>query len=122
MIAYVTVFMAALGLFGLISLNVSGRVKEFSIKKVLGARVSHLGKNIMKDYMWLFTISIILGAPISYYLVEFFFDTVYTYHVPSNFGSVLMSGIILIVVLWTVVSILLVNVAKSNPVNGLKEE
>lgn len=122
MIAYVTVFMAALGLFGLISLNVSGRVKEFSIKKVLGARLTHLGKNIMKDYLWLFTISIILGAPISYYLVEFFFDTVYTYHVPSNFGSVLMSGVILIVVLWSVVSILLVRVSKSNPVDGLKEE
>ncbi|HNP18030.1 MAG TPA: ABC transporter permease [Fulvivirga sp.] len=122
MIAYVTVFMAALGLFGLISLNVSGRVKEFSIKKVLGARILHLGKNIVNDYMWLFTLSIILGAPISYYLVGFFFDMVYPYHIPSNFGSVIISGTILIVVLWAVVSILLVRVAKSNPVIGLKEE
>lgn len=122
MIAYVTVFMAALGLFGLVSLNVSGRIKEFSIKKVLGARVIHLGKNIMNDYMWLFTLSIILGAPISYYLVQFLFDMVYPYHVPSNFTSVIISGVILIVVLWSVVSILLVRVSKSNPVDGLKEE
>ncbi len=122
MIAYVTVFMAALGLFGLISLNVSSRVKEFSIKKVLGARIMHLGKNIINDYMWLFTISIVLGAPISYYLVEFLFDMVYPYHIPSNFASVIISGAILILVLWSVVSILLVRVAKSNPVIGLKEE
>lgn len=122
MIAYVTVFMAALGLFGLISLNVSGRVKEFSIKKVLGARIIHLGKNIINDYMWLFTLSIILGAPISYYAVQFFFDMVYPYHIPSNFTSVIISGTILIMVLWSVVSILLFRVAKSNPVHGLKEE
>lgn len=121
-IAYVTVFMAALGLFGLVSLNVVGRIREFSVKKVLGANIYHIGKNLLNDYSLLFIISILIGSPTSYYLVEFFFDMVYPYHVPSNLVSILISGIILLSVLLTVVSLLLIQISKANPIRGLKED
>lgn len=121
-IAYVTVFMAALGLFGMISLNVSGRIKEFSIKKVLGAKIIHIGLTLINDYVWLFTIAIAIGAPLSYYLVQYLFDMVYPYHVPSNVESIILAATILIAVLWFVVGLLLAKIREANPVNGLKEE
>ena len=36
-IATIAIILASLGLYGLVTLNVSGRVREFSIRKVLGA-------------------------------------------------------------------------------------
>ena len=122
MIAYVAVFMAALGRFGIVSLNISGRVREFSIKKILGAGLSNLGKNIAHDYLWLFAISVLIGMPVSYYLVGLFFDIVYPYHVPSNIESLIIAAVVLFSVLFAVISLLLVRVHKSNPVEGLKVE
>ncbi|MEM6523671.1 MAG: ABC transporter permease [Bacteroidota bacterium] len=121
-IAYITVFMAALGLFGMISLNISGRIREFSIKKVLGANVRHIGLNVAENYVWLFLIAILIGSPLSYYLVQFLFDMVYPYHIPSNINSLLLSACILLSSLWCVVSILLVRINQANPIQGLKEE
>ncbi len=121
-IAYLTIFMAALGLFGMISLNLSGRVREFSIKKILGANIQHIGITITGDYLWLFLIAIGISSPLSYYLVDFFFDLVYPYHISSNIMSLIISAFILVAVLWVVIAILLTQVHQRNPIHGLKEE
>ena len=121
-IASIAILLAGLGLYGLVTLNISGRIKEFSIRKVLGAQVTSITLNILKQYVMLFTIALLIGAPISYFLVEFLIDSAYTYHVPMNALGVIIGVVILIVVLLTVVLTQVQRIAKSNPVNGLKVE
>ncbi|MEJ0057360.1 MAG: FtsX-like permease family protein [Bacteroidota bacterium] len=55
--------LASLGLYGLMTLNVAGRVKEFSIRKVLGARIKNFAAIITKQYVLLFAIALVIGAP-----------------------------------------------------------
>lgn len=121
-LAFVSILLASLGLYGLITLNVSGRIKEFSIRKVLGAQLSHIAAFISTQYMPLFAISILLGAPAGYWLIQTLFDTVFAYHMPMNYIGLIISCLFLLGVLGVVTWVQVRKLSKSNAVDGLKVE
>lgn len=121
-IAFIAVLLASLGLYGLVSLNVSGRVREFSIRKILGAKLTDIATSITKQYILLVSIALIVGAPISYLAIESLFDMVFAYHVPVKYSGIAISLALLILVLVAVVTSQVRKVSKSNPVDGLKVE
>lgn len=121
-LAFVSILLASLGLYGLITLNVSGRIKEFSIRKVLGARLSHIAKIISTQYMPLFAVSIVFGAPAGYWLIQTLFDTVFAYHMPMNYTGLIISCVFLLAVLGIVTWVQVRKLSKSNAVDGLKVE
>jgi len=120
--ASVAVMLAGLGLYGLVSLNVSGRVREFSIRKVLGAKLNNIAANIFRQYYLLFATALLIGVPLSYYSIKAVLNFAYTYHMPITFGGVALAALILVVVLLSTVSTQVFKVFKSNPVDGLKIE
>jgi putative ABC transport system permease protein len=121
-LASIAVMLASLGLYGLVSLNVSGRVKEFSIRKTLGARLHHIASIVVKQYVWLTVIALIIGAPISYVFTKAYLDMLFTYSMPMDFSGVTMAVFILIAVLLSVVFTQVRRISKANPVEGLKVE
>ena len=121
-IAFIAVLLAGLGLYGLISLNVSGRVREFSIRKILGAKLNDITANITKQYLILVAIALAIGAPVSYLLVGTLFEMVFAYHLPMTYSAVLVSILILLSVLIVVIASQVRKVSRSNPVDGLKVE
>ncbi|MEQ9300959.1 MAG: FtsX-like permease family protein [Cyclobacteriaceae bacterium] len=121
-VGFIGILLAGLGLYGLVTLNVSGRVKEFSIRKVLGARVSSVAAQISKQYAWLCVVSLIIGLPLSYYWCSLLLETFFVYHMPMNLSGAFIAMFILVSVLVGVLAIQVRKVAKSNPVNGLRAE
>ncbi|HEY3402614.1 MAG TPA: ABC transporter permease [Ohtaekwangia sp.] len=120
--AFIAVVLAGLGLYGLITFNVAGRVKEFSIRKILGAGIRSITDTITRQYLVLLAIAVIIGAPSSYLLINAVFDLAYSYHMPVTFGSVALSMSILLVVILVTLSTQIRKVLKANPVEGLKSE
>lgn len=118
--AFIAVSLASLGLYGLIKLNVAGRIKEFSIRKVLGAGLKNITANITNQYLILFASALTIGAPISYILIKLVIEFSYAYHMPFNFSGVATAVVILILVLLITVSTQIRMVLRANPVNGLK--
>ncbi|WP_185152796.1 ABC transporter permease [Fulvivirga aurantia] len=121
-IAIIAVMLAALGLYGLVTLNVSGRTKELSIRKVLGARLDQILSVITRQYTWLFVIALAIGAPASFFLISFVLDFAYAYHMPINYSGVATAVFLLIAVLLTTVFTQIGRLSKTNPVEGLKTE
>jgi putative ABC transport system permease protein len=121
-IAIITILIAGLGLYGLVTLNVTGRTKEFSIRKVLGAQTNNIATGILQQYAILFAVSLLMGIPVSYSLVKYLFDIAYDYHVPMNYLSITLAVSMLVFVLLLVVFTQVNKVAKASPVNGLKVE
>ena len=120
--ACIAVLLASLGLYGLVTLNVSGRTKEFSIRKVLGASAKNIAANITSQYLILFAVAIALGAPLSYFSIKAVLELAYPYHMPITFWSVALASVILTLVLLVTVSTQIRKVSNSNPVNGLKTD
>lgn len=121
-IAFIAVMLASLGLYGLVTLNVSGRVREFSIRKTLGARFHNIASVIMKQYVLLAITALLVGAPISYIFTKAYLDMLFSYSMPMGYSGVIISVLILIGVLLAVISTQVTKVSRSNPVDGLKVE
>ena len=122
LIAFMAIVLASLGLYGLITLNVSGRVREFSIRKVMGAGAASLAFTISKNYILLIVGSIAISAPITFQLMKAMFDFAYSYHMPITFTGVAIGIFILVAVLLATISTQIRKVIKANPVQGLKVE
>lgn len=121
-LATIAVLLASLGLYGLVTLNVSGRVREFSIRKTLGAQFNNIAGIIIKQYVPLTTAAIVIGAPLSYIFAKAYLDMLFAYPMPMSYSGIVIAVIILTIVLLLVMSTQVFKVAKTNPVNGLKVE
>ena len=120
--AFIAVSLAILGLYGLVRLNVEGRTKEFSIRKVLGAGPKNIAASITNQYVILFAVALAIGAPLGYVLSKLLIEFAYEYHMPITFTSVMIAVIAMIFVLLITVFTQIRKVVKANPVNGLKVE
>ena len=121
-IAIVAILLAGLGLYGLITLNVAGRIREFSIRKVLGAGVGSLLANITARYALLFVLALVPAAPFSYWAMKFILDSAYSYHMPFGYTGVAIGVATLVLVLIVAVGIQVKRLSTFNPVQGLKVE
>ena len=120
--ATLAIILSCLGLFGLVSLSVAGKKKDFSIRKVLGAGTIDMAKGVNQQYIWILLIATIIGGPLSYYIMGAFLDSVYEYHVPIYLSSIASGIIAIFVIAFLTVSALVVKVVRDNPVDALRTE
>ena len=121
-VALIALIMTCLGLFGLVGLNVSGRVKEFSVRKVLGANSLSLTRAISSHFNIFLVIALAIGAPVSYWIVNSLFDMIYTFHMEVTYGPILATISLIVLTVLITISSHLWRVTKSNPVDGLRVE
>lgn len=120
-VAFVFALLAGLGLYGLVRLNIAGRIREFSIRKALGAGIKDLAYNVFNQYVILACVGVILGAPLGHLLNTSMLSMMY----PEpwlGYSGAFISAVILLLVLISVVASQVRMVARSNPVEGLKAE
>lgn len=60
----VAIILACLGLYGLISFRIQAKLKEFSVRKVLGAAPKAIASIASKQYTWIILIAFAIGAPL----------------------------------------------------------
>jgi ABC-type antimicrobial peptide transport system permease subunit len=73
----VALMLSCLGLFGLVSYNITRRLKEFSIRKVFGANTGQIFKLMNVDYIWILSISFLLGAPVGFFSTNVLIQFIY---------------------------------------------
>jgi putative ABC transport system permease protein len=76
-ISAVAVILACLGLYGLVSYNITRRLKEFSVRKVFGANTSHIFGLMNRDYVWILASAFALGAPAGFFLINVIINQIY---------------------------------------------
>ncbi|MEP1034280.1 ABC transporter permease [Ekhidna sp.] len=121
-IAIVFVLLASLGLYGLIQLNIKGRVREFSIRKTLGAAPGNLTKNVVNQYLIIFGIAIVLGIPAAHVMNTAMLEMMFEDPLPYGYLGSIISAVLLIFVLAAVIAAQVRKLSKANPVEGLKVE
>jgi putative ABC transport system permease protein len=115
------IFLSCLGLFGLSSFLANVRLKEIGIRKVLGASTNKIIFLLTKDYVKPLLISVVLGLPLSIYLMQKWLNN-FTYKTSIGFETYFISiSIVLFVALITVGGQTL-KAALSKPIDTLKNE
>ena len=115
------VFLACLGLFGLVSFTAEQRVKEIGIRKVLGAGVGDIVGLISKDYLWLVSISILIATPIAWYAMSKWLQD-FAYRIDIQWWVFALAGGLAVIIAFVTISFQSVKAAFANPVKSLRSE
>ena len=115
------ILISCLGLFGLATFTVSKRTKEIGIRKVIGASTTNLMLLLSKDFIKTVLISILIGLPITYFIVT---NWLANYAVRIELSWWLFAAPALLVLLLVLVSIgsKTITTALMNPVKSLRSE
>lgn len=112
---------SCLGLFGLSAFAAEKRAKEIGIRKVLGASVSQLVVMLCSDISRLMLFAILIGTPISYWIMSSFLET-YPYHTQLTLVLFAIPAIALLLLSLSVVSLQSGKAAVRNPIEVLRGE
>jgi len=118
---FMAIFISCLGLFGLASFTTTQRMKEISIRKVLGSSVSGIVVMLSKDFVILILIAFILASPVGWFAVNRWLQD-FAYRMDLNawlFIITVLAGVIIAII---TVGYQTLRAANSNPVNSLRNE
>ena len=115
------ILISCLGLFGLASFVAEQRTKEIGVRKVLGATVTNLWMLLSRDFVQLVIISLIIAAPIAYYVMSQWIQK-FTYRTDISWWIFLAAGLGALTITIITVSFQAIKAALSNPTKSLRTE
>lgn len=121
LLTIIAISIALLGLFGLISLVTEQRMKEISIRKVLGASQNNLIRLIGKQFLIIGIIAFIVCVPITYYLLQKWLED-FAYRIEIPVWPFAFALVLLLVLMLLIIGIRASYAMKVSPVKYLKYE
>ena len=115
------IFIAFLGLFGLVIFTADRRKKEIGIRKILGATAMSILVLLNKEFIRLVLIAILIGSPIAYLLSKNWLNQ-FTYKIDISLGYFLAAGMSILIIALLTVSSQAMKAAYVNPGDYLREE
>ena len=119
--ASLTIFVACLGLFGLITFTAEQRVTEIGIRKVLGASIVQIVSILSKDLLGLVVLSFLIAFPLGYFLMNKWLQD-FAYRIDIHWWVFLMAGLIVVLIAFFTMSFKTIKSALANPVKSLQSE
>ena len=119
--AGLAIFIACLGLLGLVAFAAQQRTKEIGIRKVMGASVSQIMLLLSKDFAKLVLIAILIATPIAWYGMHHWLQD-FAYRITINPFIFVVAGLIALAITLATVSFLTRKAATTNPVKSLRSE
>ena len=116
-----TVVIACMGLFGLISFAAVQRTKEIGIRKTLGATIKSITFLLCKEYIIIGFISFVIAIPILHYLMKNWLQH-FAYHISLDWWIFALAGGIALGIAMLTVSWQAIRAATANPVESLRYE
>jgi putative ABC transport system permease protein len=113
---------ACLGLLGTVVFTVKNRVKEVSLRKVMGASSKSLVYLLSKDFLVLLAIAAIITVPGVYFLMELMLQEGQYYHAPIGIFEILISLAVVLTLGLTTIFSQTLKAANTNPVDNLRVE
>jgi len=69
-VAFLTIFISTIGLFGLAMLILARKMKEISIRKVLGANIWNVSRLVNKEFFWSVVLACLIGGPLGFMAIK----------------------------------------------------
>ena len=110
------------GIFALSSLNVSRRIKEIGIRKVLGASTNKIILLLNKEFGLTMVIAVFLGSLLGIFLTNQLLDFIYKFHIEIGVLPITFSILIIFVAALLTTSATIYSAANTNPSETLRDE
>jgi putative ABC transport system permease protein len=119
--ASLTILIACLGLFGLVSFSATQKTKEIGIRKVMGASASGIVLLITKDFTKLVIIAIVIAIPVAYWLMQEWLND-FAYRTSLSVWPFALAALLAVLIAFGTASFQAIRAALINPVDTLRSE
>lgn len=119
--AFLSIFLACLGLFGLSAYTTAQRTKEIGVRKVLGASVVSIVGLLSKDFLLLVLVALVLASPVAWYAMHRWLQD-FVYKIDIEWWVFVGAGVLAVSIALLTVSVQSIRAALMNPVNSLRSE
>ncbi len=114
-------FISSMGIFGLSSYTAERRTKEIGIRKVLGASVPSIVKNLSTEFVQLVVMANIIIWPLAYFLISKWLQT-FAYRITMQWWIFILTTIFILAVSLLTTIWQIVRAARTDPANTLRYE
>lgn len=121
-ISGITLLLACMGLYGLVSYNLTRRLKEFSVRKVFGANLAQIFRLMNGDYIWIVMVALVIGIPLGSYLINMLITAAYPDPIPLDLTPYLITGALMVITVAATISTQLRRLSKESPTITLRSE
>ncbi len=119
--SFLSILIACMGLFGLVSYSIEVRTKEIGIRKVLGAGFSNITVLLSKDFIKWILIANLIALPAAYYAISKWLEN-FAYKTNIGFEIFIISAFIALLIALLTIGFQSIKAAGSNPVDSLRNE
>jgi len=119
--ALLTVIVACLGLFGLVTYTAEQRVKEIGVRKVLGASVAQITRMLSGDFLKLVLIACLIAFPVSYWATGKWLQS-FAYRIDLHWWIFALAAACALLIALVTLSFQAIKAAIANPIKSLRTE
>jgi putative ABC transport system permease protein len=120
-VSLLAILISCLGLLGMATYSTETRIKEISIRKILGSSSSALVLLLSKGFLTILGLAIALGVPAAYFINKIWLDMI-AYHTSLNLGDITIGVFILILFGVLTIGSQTIRATFVKPVENLKSE
>jgi ABC-type antimicrobial peptide transport system permease subunit len=121
-LSFLAISIASLGLFGMVVFATETRLKEISIRKVMGASVSNLILLLGRGFIIMLCISAAIALPATYLFFEGVVLTEFPYHTPVGITELFVGVLGVLAIALLMIGSQTFKAARTNPAEVLKNE
>ncbi|CAN0566159.1 unnamed protein product [Ectocarpus sp. 12 AP-2014] len=119
--SFLTIFIACMGLLGLIAFTAQQKTKEIGIRKVLGASIAEIVKLLAIDFVRVIIIALLIASPIAWYFMNKWLQD-FAYKIDIPWWVFIFSGALALGIALITMSLKAIGAAMANPVKSLRTE
>lgn len=117
----ISLSIACLGLFALVSYTVEKRTKEIGIRKTFGASVHNILSMISTEFLILIAVACLIGMPVSFFLTQKWLQQ-FAYRIDLSFSFFIIASSIILLISIITISLRSFKAALTNPIKSLRNE
>jgi putative ABC transport system permease protein len=117
----ISIFIACMGLFGLVTLAVVRRTREIGIRKVMGASVGNIVTLLSKEFVVLVIVASVIAFPLAWWFLSDWLKD-FAYRVNISWWVYVAAAVAALLIAFITVSLQAMRAALSNPVKSLRTE
>ena len=119
--AMLAIFIACLGLYGLVTYAAEQRTREIGIRKVLGASVGSIVGMLSKDFLKLVLIAALIAFPLAGWMTSRWLQD-FAYRINMGWIIFVVAGLVVLAIAFATICFQAIKAALMNPVKSLRTE
>jgi putative ABC transport system permease protein len=116
-----SLLIASLGLYGLISFTIFQKAKEIGIRKVLGASAKRIAGMLSGNFLKLIVLASLIAMPIAWYVMNQWLHG-FAYRINLSWWMFGLAGVLVVFVAMVTIGFRAIKAAMANPVKSLRTE